>query len=172
MLIPAILGSPIPPWALTSGAIAATAASVEKCMLSKRLCSYYGITRGALCGGFKEANDKCEPMKTSRLNGLERETRGEPRIKAGGIKTSEEKVKNRSTQDEESLLMKGHKIARQRDIPAEKFLNLTMAHRSLSRQGLVKPKRIQASCRGHPWSLTRYQLPPRSSGFASARPGL
>ncbi|KAJ4993012.1 hypothetical protein SVAN01_01364 [Stagonosporopsis vannaccii] len=87
------------------------------------------------------------------------ETRGEPRIKAAGIKASREKVKSRGTPDErDSLFMKGRKIARQRYTPAPKLLNLTMAHRSMLRQEAVKPKRVQALCRGYPWSLTRYRV--------------
>lgn len=73
MLIPAILGSPIPPWALTNGAIAATAASVEKCMLLKGRVRITGLLE-VVCGDFGRANDKCEPMKTSQLDGKERRT--------------------------------------------------------------------------------------------------
>src|SRR5690349_14134974 len=51
------------------------------------------------------------------------------------------------------------------------MLKLTMAHRSLSRQEPVRPKKVQALCRGHPWSLARYQLSPRRSGFASGSQG-
>lgn len=96
MLIPAILGSPIPPWALTNGAIAATAASVEKCMLLRRSCSYYGITRGSWWR-FEEANDKCEPVKTTQLDGPEGDNERQPQIRAAEIKASSEKVKNRDT---------------------------------------------------------------------------
>lgn len=123
-------------------------------------------------GGFKVANDKCEPVKTSRLNGPETETRDEPQVKAVGIKASRMKVKSRGTQGERgSLFMKGRKIARQPYTPAPKLLNLTTAHRSMPRQEAIKPKRVQALCRGYPWSLTRYQLSLHSSGFASSDRG-
>ena len=37
----------------------------------KDSCLYYGITRDSLCGGFKEAKDRCEPIRTSQRNDLE-----------------------------------------------------------------------------------------------------
>ena len=98
-----------------------------------------------MCGGFKEANDKCEPMKTTRLDGPVRGNERRTANKADGIKTSKEKVKNRGTQEErDSLFMKGRKIDRQRNTPAQKLLNLTMAHRSLSRQVPVDLEEFKA----------------------------
>lgn len=67
--------------------------------------------------------------------------------------------------------MKGRKIARQRYTPAQRLLILTMAHRSMPRQEPVKPKRVQALCRGHPCCLSDYQLSRRSSGFATHNRG-
>lgn len=93
----------------------------------KDLCSYYGITRGNLCGEFKEANDKCEPIKT--LHGMmlrdnERRTANE----ADRIKASKKKVKNRRSEVERDSVYEGTRDRPPATTPASMLLNLLMAH--------------------------------------------